>query len=77
MQQFKRRACQKQQRLSKPTLLAMLLEGSSTRTFFENLNDDEWSIVSFDPSKREVCVEIYQKGQTKTLSVTLPFITWK
>lgn len=70
---FKRRACQSTQRLSKKTLVAYLTEGSKEREFFEGLNDDDWEIMSFDPDKREVCVTILnEKAGDVTLTVNLP-----
>ena len=47
-----------------------------TRDFFENLTVP-WSIKSFDPSSRSVCVEIKNKSTTINIFVTLPPIISK
>jgi hypothetical protein len=72
MQDFSRRRCQKEHRLSKATLLAMIEPITDTYEFFLSIPDEDWEIDSFNPRLREVCVNITQKGQTKKLSVTLP-----
>ncbi len=72
MQEFSRRACRKEQPLRKETLLAMIEPLRDTYEFFLSIPDADWSIDSFNPRKREVCVNITQKGQIKKMSVTLP-----
>jgi|688.fasta_scaffold80580_7 hypothetical protein len=47
-----------------------------SRSFFENLTVP-WSIKSFDPSSRSVCVEIKNKSTTVNIFVTLPPIIAK
>ena len=46
------------------------------RDFFENLTVP-WSIVSFDPKTRNVCVEIKNKSTTVNIFITLPPIIIK
>jgi hypothetical protein len=43
-----------------------------TRRYFEKMDYNSWSIVSFDPNSREVCVQIQTKSGFRNLSVTLP-----
>lgn len=72
MNEFSRHACQKRHSLRKETLLAMIEPLSQTHEFFLGIPEIDWEILSFNPVNREVCVEIKQLGQTKTMSVTLP-----
>lgn len=70
---FKRRACQKLQTISKETFIAYLTQGSKRREFFESLDDENWYIYSFDPTKREVCVVILNDANVEvTTTVNLP-----
>ncbi len=82
MAEFRRRGCQNTQRISKATVLAMLVEDTKPRTYLESLDDDQWSILSFEPKSRIVCITV--KGKTingdfndinTTLSVVLPYIS--
>ena len=69
---FKLRPCSVKQRLPKGTFIDMLSAGSKTQEFFLKIPDDKWTITSFDPSTRRVCVEITTKhGSINTVSVTL------
>lgn len=43
-----------------------------SRAFFESLDSSTWSIVSFDPMTRVVCVRIDVNQDTRTVSVILP-----
>jgi hypothetical protein len=52
-----RTACQKIQRLPQQTLLAML-ENTAAYTLLDSLDTDDWEIISFNPLKREVCIDI-------------------
>lgn len=79
--EFKRRSCQSGQRLSKPSLLAMLgeppLDGESfsnnaSRAFFERIPNENWDIISFDVITRNVCVSILTNYGVHTISVILP-----
>jgi hypothetical protein len=45
-----------------------------TRRFYESIRNP-WSIISFDPKKREVCLEIRTPACTTNLSHTIP--SWK
>ena len=75
MKQFYRTACYARHRLSKKSLIAMLVDGTPTQRFFTNLDDNAWTIVSFNPFNREVCVQLFSNTQTKTLSIVLPYIS--
>jgi hypothetical protein len=44
--------------------------------FLEKIPDANWSILSFEPISRVVCVRINKPAAT-TLSITLPFLTAK
>lgn len=72
MQEFARRRCRKEEQIAKATLLAMIESQRTQHAFFLSIPEEDWTILSFNPRLREVCVEIKQNNQTKTLSVTLP-----
>ena len=42
--------------MAKATFLAMLPDGSRQKEFYENIPDERWDIISFDPATRDVCV---------------------
>ena len=44
---------------------------SPTRRFYEKIQNP-WSIKSFDPIKREVCIDIKARSGTNHLSYTIP-----
>lgn len=44
---------------------------SPSRRYFENLKSP-WEIVSFNPSTREVCINIRSRSGDRTLSVIIP-----
>lgn len=48
-----------------------------SRAFFEKIDDSDWSITSFDPSTRTVCVQIAQDTGTRTVTVILPALVAK
>lgn len=69
---FKTRPCSNTHRLPKATFLAMLSEGSRTYEFFLKIPDNKWTITSFDPATRTVCVEITTThGSVNTVSVKI------
>lgn len=71
---FRRRKCVSQERISKSTVLAMLSE-STQRDFYASLDDDQWSITSFNSTTREVCIDLKNNnGRVNKLAVTLPSI---
>lgn len=41
------------------------------------VTNPNWTIVSFDPSTRNVCVNIYTKSGVQTLNFTLPQVSAK
>lgn len=47
---------------------------SPTRRFYESVRNP-WSVTSFDPEKREVCLEIKNPSCTVNLGYTIP--SWK
>ena len=80
----KRQACSANVRLLKATFLAMLgdppLYGEQysvdkQRAFFEKIPDANWTIVSFNPLTKKVCVEITDGIGTRTVAVTLKDLT--
>lgn len=71
---FRRRACQRVQRIPKVTLLAYLPDGSRQKEFFEGMDIDDWEIISFDPERREVCIVLLNDSQDVTVTVTIPTI---
>lgn len=109
--EFRRRACQNNQRLSKATFLAMLptnidtttvkevstgqeisvvgvaeidiqrninsgtwarIERSQPRKFYVELDNSDWDIISFNPIRREVCLEIRSGVGTRITTQILP-----
>ena len=74
--------CNNNTLLSKVSFLAML--PASQLQFFENMDDSDWQIASFDSATRIVCVEIYNikigseisGAQAIMVSVVLPELAW-
>jgi hypothetical protein len=67
----KRNACHSpENRLSKAAFLGMMLDDSQTKIYFQNLNEDQWTITSFDHVKREVCIEITSLNSMQTHNIT-------
>ena len=50
---------------------------NKTRAYFEKLNINSWSIRSFDPNSKQVCIEIKNKSGLVNLSIKLPEIIIK
>lgn len=70
---IKNQACLALARLSKSTFLSYL-EGP-TKEYYLSLDEDSWSIVSFDPISREVCVDVTSKFNIVRLSTTIsPYV---
>jgi len=69
-----RRGCTNNQRLSKATFLAMLPD--SAKEYFEGLDDDGWTIESFNTSTREACVKLHASSGDRMVSYTLPLVVW-
>lgn len=44
-------------------------------SFFDKLSDNQWSIVSFNPKTRVVCIAIHANSGTRNITVTLPVIS--
>lgn len=74
IKQPRRQACVNSHRLSKATFLAMIGEGSAA--FYDGLDNDDWSIRSFNPTTREVCITLHTSPGDRVLSYVLPTITW-
>lgn len=62
-----RRACSEFQRISKRTVLAMV-----TPSILDEVSEDDWTITSFDPDTRMVCVDLQNEAKLIHLSFTLP-----
>jgi hypothetical protein len=69
-----RRACVNLQRLSKPSFLALLSD--SGRSYFSSMEDEDWSIESFNPLTREACVRIHASSGNCLLSIVLTPVVW-
>lgn len=65
-------ACSSQSYISKKTVKAMFDVGSRTRTWLDNLADDNWEVVSFNSKTREVCFNVINNAGLFHMSVTLP-----
>jgi hypothetical protein len=50
---------------------------NKTRQYFEKLDYNSWSITSFDPKTRKVCIKINIKSGDRFLSVTVPEVISK
>lgn len=73
---FRKNACKNTQRISKYTVMAMLIEGTPTYKFIHNLPFEEWDVMSFDSNNREVCIVLYNNSGNKLITVNLPYISW-
>lgn len=69
---FRRNACPVLQRLSQPTLLALLGDLHPAYQMLAGLDMSEWRIVSFDPSTRNVCVALDVRCGFRLLNITVP-----
>jgi len=56
------------------TVSSSTSSANPTRRFYESIRSP-WSIVSFDPQKREVCLEIRSPACTTNLGYTVP--SWR
>lgn len=73
--QFVSRKCQAVNRLSQTAFLA-LIEGTPTARYFSALELSDWEIVSFNPTNREVCVQMTKVPVRRTtLTITIPYFT--
>ncbi len=71
--QFHRTACTGTEVMAQATLLALMAESGPAVSILESLEPSEWSVTSFDPSEREVCVTIQNNTGLRYLVFTLPF----
>ena len=84
VQEFRRRACSSLKSISKQAFLSILgpppersgedqqlFSSNPSRAFFEKIPDEQWTITSFNPQKREVCVEIQNQSGTRNITVGL------
>lgn len=58
-----------EQKLPRESVLA-LFEGTKTKEFLQNLPD--WEAVSFDPSRKEVCIRTVSDFGIKIISLSIP-----
>ena len=71
--QFHRTACTGSESMAQATLLNLMAESGPAVSILESLDPSEWSVTSFDPSEREVCVTIRNSTGLRYLVFTLPF----
>jgi hypothetical protein len=70
-QPFRYQACNSSETITKGCFLQLLGEGTGIKTFFDKLEDDQWSIISFDRVTKDICILVaIPSGQTY-LSITL------
>jgi hypothetical protein len=69
---FGKQACSGRETISQKTVKASFLEGSRTRQWLDSLEDDQWSITSFDPDTATVCAAVETTHGTNHISLTLP-----
>lgn len=65
-----KRKCSYPPEITKNTIKA-LLEGTEQEKWLNKLDDNDWSVLSFDSSSREVCIVVYGSVNT-TVSLILP-----
>lgn len=76
--QIIRQACRPSHRLTKNTLLALLEPDSQTYKMLQKAGTNNWTVTSFNPANRTVCVRIDSKydlfgpSVSTTVSITLP-----
>jgi len=64
-----RMACGVYKNISKQTVLTM-----TTPSILDNVAKTSWSIVSFDPDSRIVCIDLRNNSNILHLSFTLPIL---
>lgn len=70
--QFRKSACSlPNYSLTKAGLLSFF-SGTSTETILSNISDENWQILSFNPTTKEVCIQVSDRIGTRILSLTLP-----
>ncbi len=70
-QSVKKGVCSLTDRIPKVTVIAMYPDGSSTKTWLQNLADDQWLVTSFNPQKRQVCIDVTATESELINTVTL------
>lgn len=65
-------ACSFYEKISKRTIKSMFEVGTKTRTWLDSIEDNDWTVTSFDPSIRVVCFDVLSKSNTHHMSLTLP-----
>jgi len=71
-------ACSSYQSISKKTVKSMFEPNTRTRRWLDSLDEDQWSITSFDSISRVVCFDIFNTiGTPHHLSLTLPDMSSK
>lgn len=74
---MRKRACSGKTTISQAAVKAYLTDGSRTKRWLEQLEDDQWTVTSYDPITREVCMEIVtEQGLLRPLSITLPELSF-
>jgi hypothetical protein len=80
---IERRACTSTQLIPKATFLTMLGPDparnggvtTATRAYFEGLEDNQWSIISFNTATRDTCVQVTSPVGQRLMTITLPPLT--
>lgn len=60
-------ACQGFNKISKKTVVAM-----TTPSILDSIEEDDWTITSFDQNTGQVCIDLQNNFQTLHLIFTLP-----
>lgn len=69
-------ACASPPSISKKTVLAMFEAETGTRIWLDSLSDNQWTITSFDPDSRVVCIDLLSdSGIEHHVALTLPFLS--
>lgn len=66
---YKRNACQNKQRISQAAVKALVSQDDKVQKLLEN--EDNWSVFSFDPEKKEVCVMLYHEQSQVLITLSL------
>lgn len=74
--QIRKHHCVGGSSISKKTVMASFEEGTKTRTWLEELGED-WTILSFFPESRTVCIKVTVLGGSNHISLRLPPPTGK
>lgn len=74
MANLSRRRCQTQGTLSQGALLSYLTDGSRQKEFLSSIDSSNWTITSFDPITRQVCLRVDNGVKLVNMVIAIPTI---